>query len=72
MRKLVGHEKDTLIMWMLTHMTSEQRRLFMGELPSIYKILYPTVSDEILTLRVTERIRQVEGQSDIIPHNVNL
>jgi len=72
MRKLVSHEKDMLIMWMLTHMTSEQRRQLMGELPSIYKILYPSVSDETLALRMTQRIRQVEGQSDIIPHNVNL
>lgn len=72
MRKLVSHEKDMLIMWMLNHMTSEQRRLFMGELPSIYKILYPGVSDDTLTLRVRGRIRQVESQADIIPVNVNL
>ena len=72
MRTQVNHEKDMLIRWMLTYMTGEQRQQLMGDLPVIYKILHPGVSDDAITFRVTQRFRRVESQSDILPPSVNL
>jgi hypothetical protein len=72
MRTLVTHEKDMLIRWMLTYMTGEQRQQMMGDLPVVYKILHPGVPDDAITSKVIQRFRQVEGQSDILPAQVNL
>ena len=72
MRTLVNHEKDMLIRWMLTYMTGEQRQQLMGDLPVIYKILHPSVPDDAITSKVTQRFRKVENQSDILPPTVNL
>lgn len=72
MRKPNTTELEDLVRWFTRHMSAETRVQLMGDLPVHYKLLYPSVSDEQLHYRVSQRLEAVSGQSDIIPHLINL
>lgn len=72
MRKLSMWEMEMLIRWMLNYMPTDMRRRLMGDMPVIYKLLYPTVEQEMLNLRVEQRIQEVTGAPDVLPRRLNL
>jgi hypothetical protein len=67
MRKLTTRELEDLVRWFTYHMSQDTRRQLMGDMPVHYKLLYPTVPDDVLREKVIGRIRQVEGQRDGLP-----
>lgn len=73
MRNMTSFEKNILIRWFIHHMDQNTRGQLMGDLPVIYKLLHPNVSDEAITSHVESRIRVVEGQGNLISKsNLNL
>ena len=72
MRKLTPFEMETLLRWFIYWMPSVTRRQLAGDYPAIYKVLYPSIEDATLHMHVTNRLRAVEAQKNILPHTLNL
>jgi hypothetical protein len=72
MRKPYQHELQVLVEWFTYHMSQETRKQLMGDLPTLYKLLYPSVSDDVLAKAVKDRIEDYKRQIPAIPSNYNV
>jgi stalled ribosome rescue protein Dom34 len=51
-------ESAMLLNWFMVHMPMEQRHALMGELPVIYRHLFPAVNPQLITDKVLERMAE--------------
>jgi hypothetical protein len=58
-RHLSTFEKDELLRFFLHHMKAEQRILLMAKYPVHYAILYPSVSIDVINMRVLNTIESL-------------
>lgn len=62
-RKLYESELRTVVDWLMYHITQEQRRQLMGDLPRHYQML-TGASDEAILSRVQERLTEARNWPD--------
>ncbi len=66
-RRLTTFELETLVRWFCNYMPQELRRQLMGDLPGLYMLLYPSVSNDVMTSHVTRRLDEIRRQVDVLP-----
>lgn len=62
-RKPHTGELEDLVRWFTRRMTPEDRRALMGDLPVHYKLLYPTVSADVIIGNVSARLAFIADKS---------
>lgn len=67
MRRLHTNELETIVRWFLDHMDGDTRRMFMGDLPTLYMMLHPDASEAVVMANVRGRIDQLSAQSNLTP-----
>src|SRR5690348_15072321 len=67
-RQLTSFEMEMLLECFCHYLSGPMRRQLMRDLPALYMLLFPTVSDDTITRSVAARLTEVRGQVSPLPH----